>query len=201
MSSVVETGFRFFWNNLKMADVGRSSKRHVLPAQLFVLNWNTQCVDHKPLCNIKVCVFRSYKCCVDYTQCTRLYTYVLHYILCGITQSMSNYYTVQCQIYTGQKKLHGHRPWRLASLTNIRYDIVRWWTNEYTHLPIASLLGFALCRCLQLSSSLRAIFTLSLPLMDHIMWPNLGHPAEREDICQGQCWLNTCDVFPDLYGL
>ena len=77
----------------------------------------TYCVDHTPLCNIgnKVCIVSSHTWCVDYTHCTRLYTVALH-TLC--TQSMSNYWTVTIfyvqsgKIYTGQKNLHGHRPWR-----------------------------------------------------------------------------------------
>ena len=56
----------------------------------------THCVDHTPLCNIKVCIVSSHTCCVDYTQSTRLYTDLLHCMHC-VVQSMSNYYTIQCK--------------------------------------------------------------------------------------------------------
>ena len=47
----------FYWD--KQRKIKLSVKCHLV------------CVDHTPLCNIKVCIVSSRTCCVDYTHCTR----------------------------------------------------------------------------------------------------------------------------------
>ena len=80
----------------------------------------THCVDHTPLC-----IFRSHHMmCRLHTVYKITHWCVALHTLCGITQSMSNYYTVQCQlfcvqygkIYTAQKNLHRRRPWQISGM-------------------------------------------------------------------------------------
>ena len=86
----------------------------------------THCVDHTPLCNIKVCIVSSHTCCVDYTHCTRLYNDVLHYIHCVVLyvkyvkllHSKVPIFYVQPRKITPKKFT---RTLFLASLTNISY--------------------------------------------------------------------------------
>ena len=76
----------------------------------------THCVDNTPLCNTKVCIVTHV---VQITHKVQDYTLIcciactVWYRVCQITTQYSvNFCLLSGKIYTGQKNLHGRRPWR-----------------------------------------------------------------------------------------